>query len=152
MDQEAMRDFNEKLEEIVATLNYLNHTYHLHYVLNCLKVENNQYVINKSYFNPEINLTELEYFHRQITYIQKTLNYIPSLLSNGRMVVMCNDDEGKPEEFRGEWLKKGSVYIVIIMRRITKTGFLYELENMPNNGGGYSSSRFQRIIYENAFN
>jgi len=152
MSQEDLNEIRLKINEIVASLAYLHNKFDLQYFLGCLKIENLLYVVNEAHFNTTINAPELEYIVHQLSQVQKKLKYTNSLVSNGRMVVACVNDEQKAESFRGEWVKKGEIYVVTMMRRLSPIGFFYELDDMPNNSLGYHSSRFQRISQIHIFN
>lgn len=151
MTSEEAKDFKEKLDEIAATLIYLNDKYNLQYVLNCLKIENNQYTVNDVFFNPEIGITELEYINYQVIQLQKGLNYLPSLMGSGRTVLTCIDDTQQPKDFVGDWPQKGKTYVVAIVWVIDKKVY-FELEQMKSNSKGFSASRFLHIFPSHQLN
>ena len=76
--------------------------------------------------------------------MQKRSGYLASLLGSGRTMVICKDDDQKPENFAGDWIEKGKIYTVIIFRKISGD-FFYELEGVKTNNTGFHSNRFQRI-------
>lgn len=148
MENKSVQDFREKLNEIVTTLNYLNDKYNMQYVLNCLSIDQNQYILNETYYNKDINPIELEFIAYQITILQKNLGHLSSLLSSGKTVVVCKSDDQKTEGYVGDWIKKGEIYLVNVMHRVDD-GFLYELDGMKINRStfpGFHSKRFQRVF------
>ena len=151
MNDKEEKEFKQKLDEVLATLDYLNDRFNLQYIFHCLKIVDNVYTINHMYHNSDIDIVELEYSIGQILLAQKNMGYLNSVLGSGRTVVLCEDDSQKPNTFEGDWVEKGKIYNVVLLRK-TNEGFFYELEGIKNNTPGFHSRRFKRLSSVHQFN
>lgn len=151
-DKEKQRILKEKLEEIQIILSYLSAELDLKFIFNCLTVKDKVIDLNKTLFSQNLALDEIEFIQSQITSLQKQLNFIPSLVTNGKTVVICLDDSNKPKTFKGKWIRKNDIYIVSVVT-IIKNEVYYDLLDVETvDFKGFHSKRFKRIFQTNSLN
>jgi hypothetical protein len=147
MEQEKI--FDEKINEIMAILDYLSEVFGLQYALNFSKqMPDGNHVIHEVCANDSIKVDVLQAYIQTLVQLKNHVqNRIPELINSGEVVVQCLEDDMVPENV-GDWIKKGEYYVVDSLHITVGRTWAYALKGKKLNAPytGYGAWRFKRIL------
>jgi hypothetical protein len=85
--------------------------------------------------------------------LQKNINDIVSLISSGKICVVCVNESNIPSGYEGDWVEEGKIYVVDnVIYKKGKT--VYKISGIVSKKDfeGFDSSRFQKLISDPSYN
>lgn len=153
---EHLRMMKQKISEALDILDFLNKTFGLQYNLQLMQFDPNfiKVKFEEHFYNSDIKPVAAIYFEQQMTLLKQQIELLPSLLAQGKILAVCEDDSGKPENI-GDWIVRNGVYRVLGMRLSEVPGiYSYVLEGLNPNEPykGYRTTRFKLLRPEETKN
>jgi|ERR1035437_2773006 hypothetical protein len=156
LPEEDRIKIDAQIEEALEILRNLSKEYKFHFALNMVTYDDQNELAGYGVYCDDLikSGTFMQFIEQLYALQQKQLSVIPNLLQVGYTIVICDDDDKKPKDWTGDWIKKGMVYIVSNTRKMVNGEYCYVLRGVQPNPpyDGFTCKRFSRIIIRSIFN